>query len=135
MRANEVSKQTELPISTLRFYERKQLIPEQYISRDENNYRVYDEEVVEYLQDVRMLISLGFTIEELVLLLFGDSQIEEKKALVKDKIMYFEELKATVEASKILLNDLLEGKVRFQSRCESKHKMDTTLELEIHDIR
>ena len=120
MRANEVSKRTELPISTLRFYERKQLIPEQFISRDENNYRVYDEEVIEFLQDVRMLLTLGFTIEELLLLINESSHIE-KKALVRDKIIYIQELEAKLKASKIFLKDVLEGKANFQTRCSSKH--------------
>ncbi|WP_405105582.1 MerR family transcriptional regulator [Paenibacillus sp. FSL K6-1217] len=78
MRANEVSRLTELPISTLRFYERKQLIPEQFISRDENNYRVYNEGVVTYLQDVRMLLTLGLTIQDLVLLINESSYIKKE---------------------------------------------------------
>ncbi|QMV42092.1 MerR family transcriptional regulator [Cohnella cholangitidis] len=120
MKANEVSKRTKLPISTLRFYERKKLIPEQFISRDENNYRVYDEEVVGYLQDLRMLLTLGFTIEEL-LLLINDSSHIEKKALVMDKIIYIQELEAKMEASKTFLKDVLEGQANFQTRCSSKH--------------
>ncbi|PLT48007.1 Transcriptional regulator, MerR family [Paenibacillus pasadenensis] len=120
MKANEVSKLTGLPISTLRFYERKQLIPEPFIARDENNYRVYDKDVVEYLQDVKMLLTLGFTIEE-VLVLINESSAKEKKALVKDKISYIQELEAKLEASKTFLVDVLEGKANFQTRCSSKH--------------
>ncbi|WP_217594249.1 MerR family transcriptional regulator [Cohnella sp. GbtcB17] len=120
MRANEVSKRTALPISTLRFYERKQLIPVTFISRDENNYRVYDEEVVQYLQDMKMLLSLGFTIEELIFLV-NESSPEEKLARVKDKIAYIQELEAKLEASKTFLNDLLAGKANFQTRCRIEH--------------
>ncbi|MCM3627714.1 MerR family transcriptional regulator [Paenibacillus glycanilyticus] len=120
MKANEVSKLTGLPISTLRFYERKQLIPEPFLSRDDNNYRVYDREVVEYLQDVRMLLSLGFTIQELILLISESSHIE-KKALVMEKINYMQELEAKLEASKTFLGDLLEGRANFQTHCKSKH--------------
>ncbi|WP_217560532.1 MerR family transcriptional regulator [Paenibacillus sp. GbtcB18] len=120
MKANEVSRLTELPISTLRFYERKQLIPEQFISRDENNYRVYDEEVVKYLQDLRMLLTLGFTIQELILLI-NESSHTEKKALVKYKIEHIQELEAKLEASKTFLKDVLKGKANFQTGCKSKH--------------
>lgn len=120
MRANEVSKRTALPISTLRFYERKQLIPEAFISRDENNYRVYDEEVVQYLQDVKMLLALGFTIEEL-LVLVNESPPAEKRALVKDKIAYIQELAAKLEASKMFLKDILAGQANFQTRCRTEH--------------
>ncbi|NQX61758.1 MerR family transcriptional regulator [Paenibacillus qinlingensis] len=120
MKANEVSKLTGLPISTLRFYERKQLIPEQLLSRDENNYRVYDKEVVEYLQDVRMLLTLGFTIQELILLINESSDIE-KKVLVTEKIAYIQELEAKLEASKTFLTNVLEGKANFQTRCNYEH--------------
>ncbi|MFD7522232.1 MerR family transcriptional regulator [Paenibacillus chitinolyticus] len=121
MKANEVSRLTELPISTLRFYERKQLIPEQFISRDENNYRVYDEEVVKYLQDLRMLLTLGFTIQELFLLI-NESSHTEKKALVKSKIEHIQELETKLEASKTFLKDVLKGKANFQTGCKSKHE-------------
>ncbi len=121
MKANEVSRLTELPISTLRFYERKQLIPEQFISRDENNYRVYDEEVVKYLQDLRMLLTLGFTIQELILLI-NESSHTEKEALVKYKIEHIQELEAKLEASKTFLKDVLKGKADFQTRCKSNHE-------------
>lgn len=119
MKANEVSRLTELPISTLRFYERKQLIPEQLISRDENNYRVYDEGVVAYLQDVRMLLKLGFTIEDLILLI-NESSYLKKQALVTDKIKHIQELEANLKASKIFLSDVLEGRANFQTRCKSQ---------------
>ncbi|MWC29153.1 MerR family transcriptional regulator [Paenibacillus sp. MMS18-CY102] len=118
MKANEVSKLTERPISTLRFYERKQLIPEQFITRDDNNYRVYKAGVVEYLQDVRMLLTLGFTVQELTVLI-SESSATEKKALVTGKIKYIEELEAKLEASKAFLKDVMEGKAKFQAQCKS----------------
>ncbi|MNW46791.1 zinc-responsive transcriptional regulator [compost metagenome] len=118
MKANEVSRLTDLPISTLRFYERKQLIPEQLISRDKNNYRVYDVGVVAFLQDVKMLLTLGFTIQDLVLLIHESSPIE-KEALVKEKIKYIQELEAKLKASKSFLYDVLEGRADFQTRCQS----------------
>ncbi|MEK3880840.1 MerR family transcriptional regulator [Paenibacillus sp. FSL H8-0122] len=119
MKANEVSRLTNLPISTLRFYERKQLIPEQFISRDENNYRVYDEGVVTYLQDCRMLLTLGLTIQDLVLLINESSYIK-KEALVKEKIKEIQELEAKLNASQKFLGDLLEGRAHFQTGCESQ---------------
>ena len=119
MKANEVSRLTGLPISTLRFYERKQLIPEQFISRDENNYRVYDEGVVTYLQDIRMLLTLGFTVQDLVLLI-NESSYMKKEALVKEKIKEIQEFEAKLNASKTFLNDLVEGKAHFQTGCTSQ---------------
>ncbi|WP_135554556.1 MerR family transcriptional regulator [Paenibacillus cymbidii] len=117
MKASEVSKLTELPISTLRFYERKRLIPEQLISRDENNYRVYDDAVVAYLQDVRMLLALGFTIHDVILLVNESSEVK-KEALVMDKMIYIQELEAKLKESKAFLSDVLVGRANFQTRCK-----------------
>ncbi|MFP4975831.1 MerR family transcriptional regulator [Paenibacillus sp. CN-4] len=119
MKAKEVSRLTELPISTLRFYERKQLIPEQFISRDENNYRVYDKGVVTYLQDLKMLLILGFTIQEVALLINENTHHVEKRALVADKITYIQDVEAKLKASKAFLRDVLEDKAEFQTRCQS----------------
>lgn len=117
MKANEVSKLTGLPISTLRFYERKQLIPEPFISRDENNYRVYDEGVVTYLKDVRMLLTLGLTIQDIVLLI-SESSHTKKEALVREKIKEIQELEAQLNASQKFLSDVLEGRAQFQTGCK-----------------
>lgn len=118
MKASEVSKLTGLPVSTLRFYERKQLIPEQFISRDENNYRVYHHEVVGFLEDVKTLLSVGFSIQELILLVNeSESSYIEKKVLVLEKIQHIQELKAKLESSKTFLVDVLEGKASFQTQC------------------
>lgn len=72
------------------------------------------------MQDVRMLLTLGFTIQELILLVNESSPIE-KKALVTGKIEYIQKLEAKLEASKVFLKDVLEGKANFQTRCRSKH--------------
>ncbi|MNC67726.1 zinc-responsive transcriptional regulator [compost metagenome] len=109
---------TGLPVSTLRFYERKQLIPEQFVSRDEHNYRVYHEGVIGFLEDIKTLLSVGFTIEELILLISEDGQFDTgKKALVKGKIQHIQELERKLAASKIFLADVLEGKAGFQTPC------------------
>ncbi|ANY68980.1 MerR family transcriptional regulator [Paenibacillus sp. BIHB 4019] len=125
MKASEVSKLTGLPVSTLRFYERKQLIPEQFISRDENNYRVYHEGVIGFLEDVKTLLTVSFTIQEIILLINENENFYiEKKALVMEKIQQIQELEAKLQTSKTFLADVLEGKANFQTPCRS---MDTTV--------
>ncbi|ACT03159.1 MerR family transcriptional regulator [Paenibacillus sp. JDR-2] len=120
MKASEVSKLTGLPISTLRFYERKELIPVQFVARDENNYRVYDKEVVGFLEDVKTLLSVGFTIQELILLINeSENSYKEKKVLVMEKIQHIQEQKEKLELSKVFLMDVLEGKASFQTHCRS----------------
>ncbi|NRF94779.1 MerR family transcriptional regulator [Paenibacillus frigoriresistens] len=94
MKINDVSKLTGLPISTLRFYERKNLIPDTFVKRDVNNYRIYSEEIVEFLDDVRALLSVDFSIEELSLLVNQQLNLsyEVKKNIVEQKIKEIEDI-------------------------------------------
>lgn len=123
MRAHQVSQLTGLPISTLRFYERKQLIPAQLVTRDDNNYREYHDEIIDFLDDLKTLLSVGFTVQELSLLV-NESQTtyEEKRDIVGDKIKHIQELQAKLEASKLFLRDVLEGRARFQTQCGPAHE-------------
>lgn len=119
MKSQEVSERTGLPISTLRFYERKQLIPEAYISRDEQNYRDYHEEILPFLEDLKALLAVGFSVQELRALLYdNEDSPQEKRNTVISKIKQIEQLAAQMEASKAFLVKVLEGKVDFQHRCE-----------------
>ncbi|MEK8128817.1 MerR family transcriptional regulator [Paenibacillus filicis] len=119
MKINDVSKLTGLPISTLRFYERKNLIPGQFVQRDVNNYRIYSDEIVEFLNDVKLLLSVDFSIDELRLLV--DQQInlsyEAKKQMVEQKIKEMDEIQKRLSASKKFLYAVLEGKANFQTKC------------------
>ncbi|MCM3698697.1 MerR family transcriptional regulator [Paenibacillus macerans] len=119
MKINELSKQTGLPISTLRFYERKKLIPDIFVKRDENNYRIYSEEIVEYLDDVKALLSADFSIEELSLLVNQQLNLsyDVKKKMVEQKIKEIEEIEEQLKKSKKFLSAVLEGKVNFRTKC------------------
>ncbi|MFB5681612.1 MerR family transcriptional regulator [Paenibacillus terreus] len=119
MKINEVSKRTGLPISTLRFYERKKLIPDEFVKRDENNYRIYSEEIVEFLDDVKALLSVDFSIEELSLLVNQQLNLsyEVKKNMVEQKIKEIEDIQKRLRKSKKFLSAILEGKAKFQTKC------------------
>ncbi|MFB9324687.1 MerR family transcriptional regulator [Paenibacillus aurantiacus] len=119
MRINDVSRLTGLPISTLRFYERKNLIPDTFVQRDANNYRIYAGEIVEFLEDVKMLLSVGFSVEELSLLVNQQLNLSEeaKKKIVEQKIKEIEEIQKRLRKSKKLLHATLEGKANFQTKC------------------
>ncbi|MCC3374228.1 MerR family transcriptional regulator [Cohnella sp. REN36] len=119
MKINDVSKLTGLPISTLRFYERKNLIPDVFVQRDANNYRIYSEEIVEYLNDVKALLSVEFSIEELSLLVNPQLHLssEEKKKMVEQKIKEIEDIQKQLRKSKKFLEDILVGKANFQTKC------------------
>ncbi|MFF2909346.1 MerR family transcriptional regulator [Paenibacillus sp. NPDC057934] len=119
MKINDVSKLTDLPISTLRFYERKNLIPDIFLQRDANNYRIYSEEIVEFLEDVKALLSVGFSIEELSLLISQELNLsyEVKKQVVEQKIKEIEDVQKRLKKSKKFLHAVLEGKANFQTKC------------------
>ncbi|MFF2886044.1 MerR family transcriptional regulator [Paenibacillus sp. NPDC057967] len=119
MKINEVSKLTGLPISTLRFYERKNLIPDKFVQRDENNYRVYSEEIVDFLDDVKTLLSVNFSIEEISLLVSQELNLsyEVKKKTVEQKIKEMEDIQKQLRKSKTFLHAILDGKANFQTKC------------------
>jgi DNA-binding transcriptional MerR regulator len=119
MKINDVSKLTDLPISTLRFYERKNLIPDIFLQRDANNYRVYSKEIVEFLEDVKALLSVGFSIEEISLLVSQELNLsyEVKKQAFEQKIKEIEDVQKRLEKSKKFLHAVLESKANFQTKC------------------
>ncbi|GAB6930822.1 hypothetical protein JCM10914A_48050 [Paenibacillus sp. JCM 10914] len=119
MKINEVSKLTGLPISTLRFYERKNLIPNIFVKRDDNNYRIYSEEIVDFLDDVKSLLSVDFSIEELSLLINQQLNLsyEAKQEMVERKINEIEDIQKRLRKSKKFLHAILEGQANFQTKC------------------
>lgn len=119
MKINEVSKLTGLPISTLRFYERKDIIPDKFVQRDENNYRVYSEEIVDFLDDVKTLLSVNFSIEEISLLVSEELNLpyNAKKEKVEQKIKEIEDIQKQLRKSKTFLHAILDGNANFQTKC------------------
>jgi DNA-binding transcriptional MerR regulator len=119
MQINEVSKATALPISTLRYYERKKLIPDLFLQRDGNNYRIYTPEIIDYLEDVKTLLSVGFTVEELSQMVAPQFPLDRttKKTMIEHKIKEIEGIQKRLKKSKQFLQDILEGKAHFQIRC------------------
>lgn len=85
---NEVEKMYGLPASTLRFYERKGILPQ--INRDDGGRRKYTEQELEWLQLVIALRSTGMGIDEIknyvALVRNEDVTMEERRNfLVKHK--------------------------------------------------
>jgi len=81
---NEVEKMFGLPASTLRFYEKKGLLPQ--INRDTGGRRKYTQPELEWLQLVIALRNTGMTIDEIkayVVLIQDDSvSLEERRAFL-----------------------------------------------------
>lgn len=97
MLTNEVAKQAEVNIETLRFYERKGLL--EAPKRTASGYRMYDEESVRIVRFIKRAQDLGFTLTEVKGLLelsahkqnncgvaqaLGDQKIKEVDEKIKD---------------------------------------------------
>lgn len=63
MKIGELAKRADLNVQTIRFYERRGLLPEP--SRTESGYRRYGPDEVRRLQFVRQAKTLGFSLEEI----------------------------------------------------------------------
>lgn len=60
MRMSEVAKITELPISTIRYYEQIGIITDEYVLRDQNNYRIYATDIIHHLNSCKELFGSWF---------------------------------------------------------------------------
>ncbi len=63
MKIGAVAARADVNIQTVRYYERRGLLPEP--SRTESNYRLYSEESVQRVRFVKRAQELGFTLEEI----------------------------------------------------------------------
>lgn len=64
---SEVAKKAKVNIETVRYYERRRLIPEP--PRTESGYRVFSLEIVERIKFIKRSQELGFTLDEIEKLL------------------------------------------------------------------
>ncbi|RDI49057.1 MerR family transcriptional regulator [Nocardia mexicana] len=63
MRIGELARRTGATRRALRYYEEQGLLPDR---RSPNGYREYDEHAVRLVDNIRRLLSVGFTAEEIV---------------------------------------------------------------------
>lgn len=104
----QLARQTAVPASTLRYYERIGLLRPG--GRTAANYRVYGEEAVEQVRFIRSAQASGFLLEDIATLLEvheGESApcgevrelIEQRLAGVKEKLRDMRRLRSVMEAS------------------------------------
>lgn len=96
MRTSQVAKEAGVNIQTLRYYERRGLLPAP--DRRASGYREYDEATVQRVQFIKRAQELGFTLAETADLLTLRAQAKERRPETR-----------TIAASKIAKID---GKVR-----------------------
>ncbi|MBI3139369.1 MAG: MerR family transcriptional regulator [Sphingobacteriales bacterium] len=93
---NQLSKETGIPIATIRFYEKTGLFAgKKKADVKSNNYTYYDDEVVGKLDLIRDAKSIGFTLSEIKELIdaWYSKQIskEKKLAILDSKLSQIEE--------------------------------------------
>ncbi|MFC4771793.1 MerR family transcriptional regulator [Enterococcus hermanniensis] len=113
MKISDLAKKTQLPISTIRFYERRGLLSSDYFTRDKNGYRNYDSSAVQQLKFISLLLSNGFSITELLKIneKFGDSRtIEENIQLLEGKLMETKAKQKELAETEKILNQMLSNK-------------------------
>lgn len=111
MLIGELTKRTGLSKDTIRFYEKQGLIQVGKRERRDNNYKEYSDAVLQKLLSIKMIKSLGFTLNETSILLGMieaneatctnvASKIQEKVTLLDEKI------KELISVRSMLLNGL-----------------------------
>lgn len=61
----QLSECVDLPVSTIRFYERQRLLGKKHFDRQSNGYRIYDQRAVERLTLIKYAQRAGFTLSEI----------------------------------------------------------------------
>ncbi|QIL50042.1 MerR family transcriptional regulator [Weissella coleopterorum] len=61
----QISKQFQIPVSTLRYYDKKGLLP--FASRNQKNERVFSEDSIKYLHVIHCLKEIGLSISQIKL--------------------------------------------------------------------
>jgi len=65
MQIGEIAKQSGFTKDTLRYYEKIGLIQLSKKQRGENNYRIYDDSILQELSLIKRLKNIGFTLNEI----------------------------------------------------------------------
>lgn len=102
MLIGELSKRSQLSRDTIRYYEKLGLFKMGMKKNVDNNYKYYSLEILERLRQIQMLKKCGFTLQEIRILLQGDScdGLPERLA---DKIISIEEKLAELMSFKAAL--------------------------------
>lgn len=89
MTIGEISKRTNLSESTLRYYEKKNLIK---VKRDKNGRRIYEENDVEWIKFIRRLKETGMLLREIQryseLRYMGNRTMPERLKILKNHRKY-----------------------------------------------
>lgn len=131
MRSSQVATQAGVNTQTLRYYERRGLLPEP--ERSDSGYRAYDTQAVRTVRFVKRAQRLGFSLEEVESLLNlaagGPRSCDAAKSLANEKIAQLEQKVADLTA----MRDSLRQLVATCSRSPSRRLCPLLEAIEDHD--
>lgn len=115
---------TNLTYDTLKYYCNEGLIPN--VKRDKNNYRIFSENDIKWINSLSCLKNCGMSIKEmkeyLNLCLEGEKSITKRKKVLDVKLKELELKKAEIQKSIDYINwkhkfydDVLNGKIKYYS--------------------
>ena len=120
----EASKKTGMSYENLKFYCNEGLVPN--VKRNRNNYRVFSDNDIRWIQSLGCLKRCGMSIQEikeyLELCLEGESSIPERKIILEKKRASLLEARKEIEDSIAFIDwkqnfydEVLEGKTKYYS--------------------
>lgn len=120
----QACEQTNLPYETLKFYCNQGLIPN--VKRNSNNYRIFDENDIAWINSLNCLRNCGMSISEMKdyikLCLEGESTIPERKEILAIKRQSLLEQQKLIQESidyidwkQGFYDDVLSGKTQYYS--------------------
>ena len=130
----ETCKKTGLSYDTLKYYCNEGLIP--HVKRDKNNYRVFDENDIAWINSLSCLKNCDMTINEmkeyLQLCLKGEATIPERQVILEAKLRELEHKIQKINDSIDFIHwkqefyeNVLNGKVQYFSNLIQKEDDDS----------
>ena len=129
MRTSEVAAQAQVNTQTLRYYERRGLLPEP--ERTRSGYRVYTPEAVRVVRFVKRAEHLGFTLDDIEELLHlaegGPASCEDATTMARTWIVDLQRRIAQLAGMRDALARLLDtcDQSRAERDCPILHDIDT----------
>ena len=107
MKIGELAKRAEVPIDTVRYYEREGLLPQ--AQRRSSGYRMYDVDDIQRLRFIRRAKALGFSLDDVreLLTLSDERDIAKVKHAAVRKLGDIEQRIAELERIRAGLHDLI----------------------------
>ena len=110
LRIGDAAKQADVNVQTIRYYERRGLLPKP--SRTESNYRMYSEDIVTRVRFIKRAQELGFTLKEIEELLSlratPDTRCGDVRRRAQIKVRDIDDKIRTLNAMRAALDKLVD---------------------------